>query len=46
MKSEDQQNNQIQQISKIWTKPEITVYSIIDETLGNAGFGGDNVEFS
>jgi hypothetical protein len=41
MKNEELQNNQMQQITESWIKPEITVVSIAEETQGLGGGGPD-----
>ena len=41
MKNEEFQNNQMQQITESWIKPEITVTSVTTETEGSGGVGFD-----
>ena len=41
MKNEEPQNNQMQEITESWIKPEIAVASVTEETQGLGGSGPD-----
>ena len=41
MKSEELQNNQMQQVTESWIKPEITLIPVSEETQGQGGGGPD-----
>jgi len=41
MKEVNQQNDQLQQMTESWIKPEITVISVTEVTQGSGGGGPD-----